>query len=245
MGRVRAKLADYYAGDGRANPDRLEFPKRSYVPTLRPAAPQGANIAPPATRPRRLWPAAALVAALCATAALPGVRSPRRAPRFEPRRGGAAGLRQSAILLEQAHARSAAHQPRPVPGSHPPVAPVRARLRRRSALLRRHGHQQPVPRGPGRQPGRRRRQCRNRSRPIRRRSPRRAGINRLRYPLGLENRRRRGSIAPSLSTPISPPPTSGAPSVFSIPAAPPRPASKSARRCNSIPSPCLCSPPTA
>jgi tetratricopeptide (TPR) repeat protein len=66
IGRMRTRLADYYAGAGNANPSRLEFPKRSYVPTLRaanPAAPLG-----PTRRPRieRLWPAALVAAVLCA-----------------------------------------------------------------------------------------------------------------------------------------------------------------------------------
>jgi len=34
MGRVRTRLADYYAGEGQANRERLEFPKRSYTPAL-------------------------------------------------------------------------------------------------------------------------------------------------------------------------------------------------------------------
>jgi tetratricopeptide (TPR) repeat protein len=34
MGRVRAKLADYYSGEGKANNVRLQFPKRSYTPEL-------------------------------------------------------------------------------------------------------------------------------------------------------------------------------------------------------------------
>jgi tetratricopeptide (TPR) repeat protein len=34
MGRVRTRLADYYAGEGQVNRDRLEFPKRSYKPAL-------------------------------------------------------------------------------------------------------------------------------------------------------------------------------------------------------------------
>ncbi|HTS47804.1 MAG TPA: hypothetical protein VMH05_07665 [Bryobacteraceae bacterium] len=34
MSRVRARLADYYAGEGQRNRERLEFPKRSYTPAL-------------------------------------------------------------------------------------------------------------------------------------------------------------------------------------------------------------------
>ena len=34
MSRVRARLADYYAGEGQTNRERLEFPKRSYTPAL-------------------------------------------------------------------------------------------------------------------------------------------------------------------------------------------------------------------
>jgi tetratricopeptide (TPR) repeat protein len=65
IGRMRTKLADYYAGAGNANPSRLEFPKRSYIPTLRAAAPS-APLEP--VRPRRLerlWPAAVVAALLC------------------------------------------------------------------------------------------------------------------------------------------------------------------------------------
>src|SRR5579872_4954818 len=34
MGRLRTRLSTYYAGQGNANRERLEFPKRSYIPTL-------------------------------------------------------------------------------------------------------------------------------------------------------------------------------------------------------------------
>lgn len=34
MGRIRGRLADYYAREGKANRKRLEFPKRSYAPAL-------------------------------------------------------------------------------------------------------------------------------------------------------------------------------------------------------------------
>ncbi len=66
IGRMRTKLADYYAGAGQANPSRLEFPKRSYMPTLRDATPP-ATLAPARRRMlERLWPAAVVVAVLCA-----------------------------------------------------------------------------------------------------------------------------------------------------------------------------------
>src|SRR5579871_2607106 len=34
VGRMKAKLSEYYAGPGSANAGRLEFPKRSYTPTF-------------------------------------------------------------------------------------------------------------------------------------------------------------------------------------------------------------------
>jgi tetratricopeptide (TPR) repeat protein len=34
MGRLRTRLSTYYAGPGKANRERLEFPKRSYIPSL-------------------------------------------------------------------------------------------------------------------------------------------------------------------------------------------------------------------
>lgn len=34
MGRVRARLSEYYAAEGRANPARLEFPPRTYAPVV-------------------------------------------------------------------------------------------------------------------------------------------------------------------------------------------------------------------
>ena len=55
--RLRAKLAEYYAGPGRTEPLRLEYPRGSYVPIVtRPAAAGAA--APPAILPvrrRSLW----------------------------------------------------------------------------------------------------------------------------------------------------------------------------------------------
>jgi tetratricopeptide (TPR) repeat protein len=39
MGRLRTRLAGYYAGEGSANPGRLEFPKRTYLPSFRAADP--------------------------------------------------------------------------------------------------------------------------------------------------------------------------------------------------------------
>lgn len=65
--RLRAKLAEYYAGPGRAEPLRLEYPRGSYVPIVtRPAAAVGAD-APPTRRRSRTWlaiPGAILVAAV-------------------------------------------------------------------------------------------------------------------------------------------------------------------------------------
>jgi tetratricopeptide (TPR) repeat protein len=66
IGRMRLKLADYYAGAGNANPSRLEFPKRSYIPTLRAAVPPAPAELPRRRRFGRLWPAAVVAAVLCA-----------------------------------------------------------------------------------------------------------------------------------------------------------------------------------
>jgi tetratricopeptide (TPR) repeat protein len=61
MGRVRTKLADYYAGEGKASLERIEFPRRSYTPVLvavsLPAAPESVSR-------RAWWPQVASVAAL-------------------------------------------------------------------------------------------------------------------------------------------------------------------------------------
>ena len=56
MGRVRTRLADYYAGEGKLNRERLEFPKRSYAPAL-----QAVEPSPTATR-GRAWPLTPLAA---------------------------------------------------------------------------------------------------------------------------------------------------------------------------------------
>jgi len=57
MGRVRAKLADYYAGEGGAIGQRIEFPKRSYSPVLIQAAETSAP------KQRTSWLSAYVVAA--------------------------------------------------------------------------------------------------------------------------------------------------------------------------------------
>jgi len=66
MGRVRSKLADYYAGEGSANRERIEFPKRRYTPAL-----HCAETAPPTAR-RSIWSSAPLAVTL-ALAVLLGV----------------------------------------------------------------------------------------------------------------------------------------------------------------------------
>lgn len=50
MSRVRARLADYYTGEGQVNRERLEFPKRSYTPALVEAQ------RPPDEAPKKRWP---------------------------------------------------------------------------------------------------------------------------------------------------------------------------------------------
>jgi len=64
MGRVRVKLADYYAGEGGANGQRIEFPKRSYTPILI------EGVEPPAPERRASWLEAHLVATLIVAAGL-------------------------------------------------------------------------------------------------------------------------------------------------------------------------------
>jgi len=64
--RLRAKLAEYYAGPGRAEPLRLEYPRGSYVPVVTRPAPVVAD-APPAHRRSRKWlavPGAIVLAAV-------------------------------------------------------------------------------------------------------------------------------------------------------------------------------------
>lgn len=63
--RLRAKLADYYAEDGAADPIRIELPTGSYVPVLRPTDTPSAPVAVPA--PARLpWAIAVGMLALAA-----------------------------------------------------------------------------------------------------------------------------------------------------------------------------------
>jgi serine/threonine-protein kinase len=79
MSRLRRTLADYYAGAGSADPWRIEFPNRGYLPVIAPLAVQEApavSLATPeslssqvrAGRRSRFWFAAACAAALCAVA---------------------------------------------------------------------------------------------------------------------------------------------------------------------------------
>jgi tetratricopeptide (TPR) repeat protein len=63
MARLRSRLADYYAGEGKANPGRLELPKRSYTAEFLPAVPR-----PTPLRSRALWVAAIAVSAVAALA---------------------------------------------------------------------------------------------------------------------------------------------------------------------------------
>ena len=60
VGRMKAKLTDYYSGEGSTNPGRLEFKKRSYVPTFR-------LVEASQPMPRR-WPLNLLVTAALAIA---------------------------------------------------------------------------------------------------------------------------------------------------------------------------------
>ena len=78
MGRVRGRLADYYAGEGRLKKDRLEFPKRSYTPALGfPVEPPPVNPSATESGSRRIWRAAAVIAAVCVVAGLGWRFAPR------------------------------------------------------------------------------------------------------------------------------------------------------------------------
>jgi len=70
--RLRAKLHDYYASEGREDPVRLQLPPGSYVPIFETAPAVAGRPAPPGTAPRtRLrWLVAASLAALATMAAL-------------------------------------------------------------------------------------------------------------------------------------------------------------------------------
>jgi TolB-like protein len=68
--RLRAKLAEYYAGPGRTEPLRLEYPRGSYVPIVTRPAPVVAD-APPARRRSLRWlaiPGAIVLAAVIVVA---------------------------------------------------------------------------------------------------------------------------------------------------------------------------------
>src|SRR6202042_2407087 len=64
MGRVRSRLAEYYAGEGRSNLERLDFPKRSYSAVIQPA-PNLLADAPKTVPKTDPWKLAPLVATAC------------------------------------------------------------------------------------------------------------------------------------------------------------------------------------
>ena len=64
--RLRAKLAEYYSGAGRADPIRLEYPKGSYLPEFQRAGPRRMS----SIVPRTFWYAAAVAVVLLGLAAL-------------------------------------------------------------------------------------------------------------------------------------------------------------------------------
>jgi hypothetical protein len=72
--RLRARLAEYYDGEGRGDSLVIELPKRGYTPRFRQLETAG-ETAPQAidderkTPPRRLWPMVALAGLAVATAA--------------------------------------------------------------------------------------------------------------------------------------------------------------------------------
>src|SRR5262245_30895651 len=56
-GRLRARLAEYYAGEGRGNPVIIELPKGGYVPVLRRGVAPDPQVALDARVPRDPWSA--------------------------------------------------------------------------------------------------------------------------------------------------------------------------------------------
>ena len=74
--RLRTRLEEYYDGPGRQDPLRIELPKGSYVPAVRPAADEAASSSRGISRRRWLWPLAAgivlVMAAVAAFYSFPG-----------------------------------------------------------------------------------------------------------------------------------------------------------------------------
>jgi len=66
-GRLRARLAEYYAGEGRADPLVIELPKGGYVPSLRERAVSDERVT---TRPPQRWLRATVAGGLFALAAI-------------------------------------------------------------------------------------------------------------------------------------------------------------------------------
>ncbi|MFN7919267.1 MAG: hypothetical protein U0Q16_04175 [Bryobacteraceae bacterium] len=67
--RLRAKLADYYASAGAADPVRIDIPAGSYIPIFGPGKPATGVEAPAASgAPIRAWRVAAVVLLLCGAA---------------------------------------------------------------------------------------------------------------------------------------------------------------------------------
>jgi TolB-like protein len=66
-GRLRARLAEYYAGEGSQDPMIIELPKGGYIPKFRQLDPAGREQKP---RSRRLWLAVALAGLAVALAAV-------------------------------------------------------------------------------------------------------------------------------------------------------------------------------
>src|SRR5262245_45295314 len=56
-GRLRSRLAEYYAGEGRGNPVIIELPKGGYVPVLRRGVAPDPQVALDARVPRDPWSA--------------------------------------------------------------------------------------------------------------------------------------------------------------------------------------------
>jgi TolB-like protein len=77
--RLRAKLAEYYAGPGRTEPLRLEYPRGSYVPIVTRPTPVVAD-SPPASRRSLTWLAIPIAIVLAAVILIAYHFGPSRRP---------------------------------------------------------------------------------------------------------------------------------------------------------------------
>src|SRR6266478_8590676 len=68
--RLRARLGEYYLGEGKGDSLAIELPKGGYVPVFRQAAETSESTAPSRSRLSRLWLASAIVCLVVALAAV-------------------------------------------------------------------------------------------------------------------------------------------------------------------------------